>query len=411
MNDKQDNSHYNEEKLTNDQEAILLEQIERSEKSPQDFDFIDFVKHKNTWTLYGPPNSKRRTLYRYRLKYWRGLTPTKYADLLDCRRVRRSNITFQRLIDESAKEISALTVTTPPIKSPTVESKDDDKAKKPEPPPQEQEDDNDADNISTSTDYSSTSTTMSDYFQSPPKKSSYSKWDASHAAVPDFASPSREGSSSMAFTPTKSAINQSTAKSKYEDYLKWHAPVPGTKEEPFVIYVDPTNPQSSREFDVSLIPMKLVKGFRRNCIHIRVCAAPGDHKEYSMMIPEDTVGMVLIRGPTRCIAYKDVQQYHRKGKNGKGVNCVVTKKIHKEQYKEVLPPYSYWLLIFPEGLCFDNLIFSDDQVEVKANYNGICIGDNVTGITDKPFNAMFVYWEIAEAKAGIKMDDEDEEDL
>jgi hypothetical protein len=93
-----------------------------------------------------------------------------------------------------------------------------------------------------------------------------------------------------------------------------------------------------------------------------------------MTIPNKTAGKVLIREPTHSIAYKDVDQYHRGGKNSKGFKCSVTKKVHTHQ--EVFPPYSYWLLVFPEGLCFDNLVFSNDQVKVQSH----SIADSVTGI-------------------------------
>jgi hypothetical protein len=249
-----DNSQYQDKKLAEWQERVLLEQIERSGKSPPEFDFIELCRPQRSWPLYGPPNSNRRTLYRYRLKYWRSLTVENYVKRLARINIEPAGQTNKRLIAETTGALATLPITpssvqpilASPVLQPEKKDKDETTLK---PPPQEQEDADDG------TEYSSS--TMSD-FQTPQKKPSGSEWDA---AVPDFASPDRVGSA-VGFSPTP------IKSTKEGPVLKWKTPEQGTKEDPFVIYMDPTQAHSIREFNVSFIPMKRVKGFRRNCIHI-----------------------------------------------------------------------------------------------------------------------------------------------
>jgi hypothetical protein len=166
-----DNSQYQEKKLAEWQERVLLEQIERLGKSPTEFDFIELCRPQSSWSLYGPPNLNCRTLFRYRLKYWRSLTAENYVELLARINVEPSGQTSKRLIAETTGALATLSITPssvqPILTSPVLqpEKKDEDETKEedettPKPPPQEQED---ADN---GTKYSSS--TMSD-FQTPQK--------------------------------------------------------------------------------------------------------------------------------------------------------------------------------------------------------------------------------------------------
>jgi hypothetical protein len=177
------------------------------------------------------------------------LTTHNYAKLLDCIGVKRSDQTNNRLIEEATEELSAASITSSTaIASPVLQpkKKDEDDEETPKLPQQEDED---ADHNSTQ--YSSS--TMSDHFQTPEKKASGVGWNATSS----FASPT---GSTVAFTPTRF--------SKKYSVMQWKEPLQGTQEDPFVIYADPRNAHATREFDIAFVPMKLVKGFRRNCVQI-----------------------------------------------------------------------------------------------------------------------------------------------
>jgi hypothetical protein len=106
---------------------------------------------------------------------------------------------------------------------------------------------------------------------------------------------------------------------------------------------------------------------------------------------------VLIRGPSQDYWHQDAQRYHAEK------FCEQTKKVHEslqtsiENQKERL--YSHWLLVFPEGVVFENYILSDDAVHVKKttlDLVGSCSYTDEKGKDQElELLGMDVHWRIA----------------
>jgi hypothetical protein len=71
--------------------------------------------------------------------------------------------------------------------------------------------------------------------------------------------------------------------------------------------------------------------------------------------------------------------------------------------------FSHWLIQFPPWITLDNGVFSDDQIEVSRNKVGLSYDAKETGIKGINTNCMMVYWEIAEKKAGLRVNVKEKE--
>ena len=56
---------------------------------------------------------------------------------------------------------------------------------------------------------------------------------------------------------------------------------------------------------------------------------------------------------------------------------------------------TYWFLIFPEGVCLDNQIFSSDEITVEPAYNPMTV-ESVDSNVGKQLFGMAVHWTVAE---------------
>jgi hypothetical protein len=105
--------------------------------------------------------------------------------------------------------------------------------------------------------------------------------------------------------------------------------------------------------------------------------------------------------------YSQEDKFHRKKE------CSVTYGIHKKVAEDVVKNpnrrFSHWLIQFPPEITLDNGVFSDDQIEVSRNKVGLSYDESETGITGIGTNCMMVYWEIAEKKAGLRVDAKEKE--
>jgi hypothetical protein len=71
----------------------------------------------------------------------------------------------------------------------------------------------------------------------------------------------------------------------------------------------------------------------------------------------------------------------------------------------------YWLIQFPRPeIILDNGVFSVDQIEVSRNKAGLSFIEQETGIKGISSNCMMVYWEIAEKKAGLRVETKEKEE-
>ena len=72
--------------------------------------------------------------------------------------------------------------------------------------------------------------------------------------------------------------------------------------------------------------------------------------------------------------------------------------------------FSYWLIQFPPKIILDNGVFSDNRIEVLRNKAGLSFTEQETGIKGISSNCMMVYWEIAEKKAGLRVETKEKEE-
>jgi hypothetical protein len=172
--------------------------------------------------------------------------------------------------------------------------------------------------------------------------------------------------------------------------------------------LDPLCQENNREFDISYIPMKMVKGYARNVVHICVDYIPGNHQLWEMTVPPGALCQLLIRGPSRSLHYSKEDKFHQKKK------CSVTYRVHTKGTEDIIKypnhRFSYWLIQFPPEITLDNGVFLDDQIEVSRNKFGLSYTGKETGITGINTNCMMVYWEIAEKKAGLHVETKEKEE-
>jgi hypothetical protein len=232
--------------------------------------------------------------------------------------------------------------------------------------------------------------------RSPAPFSSPMRTMAGPSPVPSVTTSSAPGAGSLA-----TGTNQ-----QYLDH--WVQPPQGTVDDPYRINVDLERPEKNREFDIAYIPMKTVKGYARNVVHIRVDSAPGDQQLWEMTVPHGALRQLLIRGPSRSLHYSDEEKFHRKKK------CTVTYGIHAMVADDIERSpgrkFSYWLLQFPPEIILDNGVFSDDHIEVSRNKVGLSFTEQETGIKGISSNCMMVSWEIAEKKAGLRVETKEKEE-
>ena len=119
-----------------------------------------------------------------------------------------------------------------------------------------------------------------------------------------------------------------------------------------------------------------------------VCIGDGVGIDYSNQA-------ILIQGPSR-IFWMNHQGYHRKKV------CASTEKAHLATINaikaDVSCQFSYWLLIFPEGVVLDNVIFSHDPEHMSASSIGLM--EPVGGVD---FRTLMVNWVVAEKYGGRRV--------
>ncbi len=160
---------------------------------------------------------------------------------------------------------------------------------------------------------------------------------------PPMRNTSRPSPAASVATVSAPGLDFATGPTQYLDH--WNPPAQGTVEDPYRINVDPLRPENNREFDISYIPMKTVKGYARNVVHIRIDSVPGDHQLWEMTVPPGALRQLLIRGPSRSLHYSKEDKFHRKKK------CTVTYGIHTKVAEDIvkLPNrrFSHWLIQSP----------------------------------------------------------------
>jgi hypothetical protein len=143
------------------------------------------------------------------------------------------------------------------------------------------------------------------------------------------------------------------------------------------------------------IPMKKVKGYAHNVVHICIDSAPGDHQLWEMTVPPGVLHQLLIHG-------RNEDKFHLKKKCS--VTYGICVKVAEDNRKSLNHMFSYWLVQFSPEITLQNGVFSDDQIEVLRNKVSLSHYETETGIIGIASNCMMVYWEIAEKKAGLHVE-------
>ena len=385
------------------QHKLLLEHIEETNQPVQDFNLLHACNCEPR--IFGVAGTELRRLYQYRFKYLKSLSIDKYMHSLRKYGQNPSATTQRLLLEATNTAFETLSfdkaADTGTIEPPLTDDEDtiSDTSKDEEEAPAA--DDEEASQEGTV--YSNimpeatrNSEFSSPMIQSPAPFSSPMRTMAGPSPVPLVTTSSTPGAGSLA-----TGTNQ-----QYLDH--WVQPPQGTVDDPYRINVDLVRPEKNREFDIAYIPMKTVKGYARNVVHIRVDSAPGDHQLWEMTVPHGALRQLIIRGPSRSLHYSDEEKFHWKKK------CTVTYGIHAMVADDIERSpgrkFSYWLLQFPPEIILDNGVFADNQIEVSRNKVGLSFTEQETGIKGISSNCTMVYWEIAEKKAGLHVGTKEKEE-
>jgi hypothetical protein len=382
------------------QEKQLLEHIEETNQPVQDFDLLHAC-HSNPRT-FGLPGTELRRRYQYRFQYLKRISIKRYVSFLK-KYDQNASATTHRLFLE-ATDVAFQTLSfneaadTGTIEPPLTDDEGpiNDTNENKETAANDEEASQEGTIYSNMPEPAWNSEFESPMVRSPAPFTSPMRTMPAPSPVPSVTASSAHGVDS--FAP---GTNQ-----QYHDH--WVQPAQGTIDDPYRINMDPSRPENNREFDISYIPMKTVNGYIRNIVHIRVDSAPGDHELWKMTVPPGALRQLLIRGPSRSLLYKDEAKFHRKK------TCMVTYGIHAMVAEEIrMSPhrlFSFWLIQFPPEITLDNGVLSDDQIEVPRKKVGMSLNDQETGIKGINYNSMIVYWEIAEKRAGIRVEAKEKEE-
>lgn len=167
----------------------------------------------------------------------------------------------------------------------------------------------------------------------------------------------------------------------------------GTQDDPFIVHVDLEHSEANREFNVWSIKEKEINNYMRHVYHIRMAVTPGDGNKYIMTVRSHN--QLEVQGPALSSLQNNIDSYLEK------VSCPGLEKAYKNQAKR---PYSFWLLIFPESIVFDNAVISMDQKDVKKRL--IAFKTPMTNNPGIELHTMFATWEIADNSRGRIINEE-----
>ena len=170
----------------------------------------------------------------------------------------------------------------------------------------------------------------------------------------------------------------------------------GTKGNPHIICVDTKFPEAHREFDIEEIDRIEHEHWAVKGYHIRTDVGCHDKKEWiakMVMYNGEPDKAILIKGKTRKSCYNELATYHHTNT----LKFVKEKHLKtKAQLKENADrDYSFWLLVFPQGVVLDNSILSGNNKTVLMKTSGT---SEMKGTGN--FLTLIVYWQIA-----VKNDD------
>jgi hypothetical protein len=374
------------------QELSILEDIEKTNQPLSEFDFITLAS--SVPRLYRLKGTQLRELFRLRVKYLKTLPIEKYVQWLRKHTAIPSQCSQDLLVQHTENLLERTHLSSPRNKPPSPEHLiSSPKFNLPSP---------DCTVYSVSRSTSTTSTPsppkkrMSDngHFKPVPARTpSLSSSPPTRRMNPTFGSPYATDSPAVGMTPNRVAGTPPMYPTN------WEEPAAGIIEDPRRINVDPTRPENNDEFEVELIPQKIVHGYARNIFCVRRAVAPGDHKKFEMTLPPGSINQLLVRCCSRSIHYSKERKFHR------GNYCAVSKRTHEQTEREITSDPScawiYYLLQFPDYVRLDNSVLSQDKTKVRMQKKGVVYDASETGIPGVPSNVMIIFWEISEDAPGV----------
>ena len=181
----------------------------------------------------------------------------------------------------------------------------------------------------------------------------------------------------------------------------------GSRERPFISFVNLEHPELTRDFDVQFVQGMKRHGWKRPAFHIRKYIVNMDMDLWSATIPGDNDypaeykdRCILIKRPSFDCIQRHPALYHEK------MDCAETKEAHEGYLlKNEIVEYVYHLLVFPVSVALDNNhIAGEATLIVETKYNAVVVPDSHdTNPFKKKLCMVWVYWEIALKQGGIKL--------
>jgi hypothetical protein len=171
---------------------------------------------------------------------------------------------------------------------------------------------------------------------------------------------------------------------------------PGSRNSPHVIEVDIAYPERNREFFVQHVNNLEHNQHVRSGFHIRRTTAVQDRDLWEAKIHDGQSRSILIKGPSRDWWLTQPDLY------GSQFKCDATKKAHAATGlaigRDETRQWTYWLLIFPESIVLENVIFSGDPVEIDTHVIGMA-----TTLEGMNLQNCVVYWQVSEKFGGRRI--------
>ena len=182
-----------------------------------------------------------------------------------------------------------------------------------------------------------------------------------------------------------------------------------------------SRPELNREFDIEFVPDFEVEGGGKtwDCpgFHIRALVASfkADHTSWTATIPNPNLyhpellhRLIMVKGPSQNAWFKDNDVYHGTGM----VNCWATKKAHNKTLQAIKNDPArqvvYYLLVFPEEIVLNNLVFGSDSFLPKIA-NKMELEAKKSKKVQKDLRGTAVFWKIA-IVGGVQVDDQEYEE-
>lgn len=178
----------------------------------------------------------------------------------------------------------------------------------------------------------------------------------------------------------------------------------GSRENPFVTFVDLAQPERNRDFEAALVLNMERRDSYRTGVVVRKLILPPDEDKWSAEIPPSGEFPMyrdrcfLVRGPSLDFFQRNPDLYHQKTK------CGATKMAHERVAGNKVDDWVYYLVVFPESIVLDNTHFAGYVThKIDTNFNRIQLDEHhPLNEFGKGFRFVYVYWEISLKHGGTK---------